>query len=68
MFNKLTSEIAKAGIALKEIAEALGIPEQELSDKLSGNKELLLEEAEEIVTKFFPDVSFAEMFDMDLFE
>lgn len=61
-FPTLSGEIAKRGIKKKAIADALGICNRSLSNKLSGRVSFTWDEVKEIRSRFFPDMSPDELF------
>ncbi len=58
----LAAEIAKRGIKKKTIADALGICNRSLNNKLSGRVSFTWEEVKQIRSRFFPDMSPDELF------
>lgn len=55
MFSDLRAEMARKELTIEQIAKELGMSRKTLGEKLSGKRKLYLNEAFEIVRKFFPD-------------
>ena len=55
-YPELVGSMAKRGITRVSIAEVLGISSRTLYDKIMGRTEFTLTEANEIHSKFFPDM------------
>lgn len=65
MLHNLEAEMARRNIKKKEIAEALGISERTLRNKLSGISDFTLPEATKIKDKFFPSLDLQYLFAKD---
>ncbi len=62
-YPALAAEIARRGIKKKAIADALGICNRSLNNKLSGRVSFTWDEVKKIRGQFFPDMSPDELFD-----
>ena len=62
-YPALAAEIARRGIKKKAIADALGICNRSLNNKLSGRVSFTWDEVKKIRGQFFPDMSPDERFD-----
>ena len=64
MYANLKGEIAKKGIQRSEMAKALGIHENSISNKINGKSRFTIEEAFQIKDTFFADspVGLRELF------
>lgn len=58
----LVGAIASRGIKQKAIADALNISTRTLRNKLHGETEISLPEAQIMRSKFFPDMTLEELF------
>lgn len=58
----LVGAIASRGIKQKTIADALNISTRTLRNKLRGETEISLPEAQIMRSKFFPDMTLEELF------
>ena len=58
----LVGAIASRGIKQKAIADALNISTRTLRNKLRGETEISLPEAQIMRSKFFPDMTLEELF------
>lgn len=56
MFPVLVGEMAKREIAKKTVAQAIGICDKALNNKLSGKTPFTWPEVKKIRHKFFPDI------------
>ena len=61
-YPALEAAIAEKGIKKKDIAECLGIDNQQLSRKINGEREFKISQALKIHNAFFPDTNMAELF------
>ena len=62
MYENLKFEIMRSGITQKEIAEFLGIHENSIGNKISGESSFSIEEAFKIREKFFSNFDLQYLF------
>lgn len=62
MFPNLRAEMARKNLNMTQLSEITGIPLQRLSVKLSGKRELLMNEAIKIKNALEVDMSLDELF------
>lgn len=62
-YPALSAEIARRGIKKKAIANALGICNRTLNNKLSGRVSFTWDEVKRIREQFFPDMSADVLFE-----
>lgn len=64
-FPTLAGEIARRGIKKKAIADALGICNRSLNNKLNGRVPFTWDEVKQMRGQFFPDMSPDDLFRTD---
>lgn len=62
MYGNLKYEIIKNGVTQREIAEFLGIHENSIGNKISGDSSFSVEEAFRIKERFFPSLELRYLF------
>jgi hypothetical protein len=62
-YKNLRAEMAREGVAIKQISEFLGVRFATVSDKLNGRSRFFSDEAIKIKRKFFPNCSIEYLFD-----
>ncbi len=63
MLHNLMAEIARSGIGRKQMAEAIGISEKALQNKLYARSDFTVPEAIKLRETFFPDKDLNYLFD-----
>ena len=62
-YPALAAEIARRGIKKKAIADALGICNRSLNNKLAGRVSFTWDEVKRIRSRFFPDMTADKLFE-----
>lgn len=62
-YPALAAEIARRGIKKKAIADALGICNRSLNNKLAGRVSFTWDEVKRIRSQFFPDMTADKLFE-----
>lgn len=62
MYHNLEAEIARNEIKRKDVAEALGISEKTLYNKIHGESEFSISECLTIKDMFFPELELEQLF------
>ena len=62
MLRNLLAEIARKKIKHKDVAEAIGVTEKTLRNKLNGMSDFTVPEARAIKDTFFPDLDLEYLF------
>lgn len=65
MYRNLEAEIIRCNISKHDIAKSIGRTYKTLLQKISGKYPFTLDEAMQIHRKYFPDLSFPELFKND---
>lgn len=65
MLRNLRAEMARQGVTVGDVAEALGVRNATVSDKLNGRYRFYFDEAFKIKCRFFPDHSLEYLFMRD---
>jgi len=67
MYKNLMAEMTRRDVTRHQLADALGITFNTVTNKISGRFEFTLAEARTIKCKFFPDIRFEELFEFEKF-
>lgn len=62
IFPNLRAEMARKGLTIRDLAEAISVSRETVSNKLSGKTQIYLGEAFQIIERFFPDKDVAYLF------
>lgn len=65
MYRNLRAEMARQGVTVGDIAEALGVRKATASDKLNGRYRFYFDETMKIKNRFFSDHSLEYLFKRD---
>ena len=63
MYRNLVAEMARRGVARKQIAEAIGGSYNHVREKINGKYEFEYGEALKIQEQFFPDIDLKYLFE-----
>lgn len=66
IYPTLSGEISKRGIKKRAIANAIGVSDRTLNNKMRGITEFTWPEVSKIRNTFFPDLSVDELFDTEV--